>query len=223
MSVREQRRAARQDRYERLFSSTALGAAGLLIMPALLFNPDTLSRAVQFLCFWFLSWLAGKKSYPLRIVLAVLVIILFNLAIPYGRLILSLGPFPLTAGALNQGIRRAVTLEGLIMVSRLAVRPDLRLPGAFGELVGESFRVFGQIMARKKNLNPKDLAGGIDDLLIELSGNLQPGGAENAGGPETPSAKRGGARGCLILGAALLLAWAPAVFSVLTAAPESVY
>ncbi|MDR2499569.1 MAG: hypothetical protein LBD37_00630 [Treponema sp.] len=217
MNVREQRRAARQDRYERLFSSTALGAAGLIIMPALLVNPGALSRAAQFLYFWFLSWLAGKKNHPLRIVLALLVIILFNLIIPYGRLILSLGPFPITAGALNQGIRRAVTLEGLIMASRLTIRPDLRLPGAFGELIGESFRVFGQIMARTKPVDPKDIVGSIDDLLIELSGNLPPGGTE------APPAKRRAARGYLVLAAALLLAWAPAVFSALTAASEAVY
>ena len=167
--MREQFRSRRRKIYERLFSARALCIAGLLAMPALLFNPSPLLRVVWFLFFWFLCLLAGKKNNPLITIMVILGIVAFNLIMPYGRILYSIGTFHITLGALMTGIHRAATLEGLVMLSRLSIRPDLKIPGGFGALVGESFRFFAIIMDSKKRVTRKNFMGDIDQLMIDLS------------------------------------------------------
>jgi heptaprenyl diphosphate synthase len=211
-------RQVRRDLYQRLFSSRALFITGICIMPALLFNPNPLFRVLQFLFFWFLAWLAGRKNNPFITFLIILGIVAFNLLVPYGRVLFSLGVFKITAGALLAGIQRAFTLEALIMLSRFTIRQDLKLPGAFGELIGESFRIFALIMDRKGAINRKNIAGGIDALMLELSGTVnEQSGKEPA---ETARVKDGKTHvnlkipGVIILGLITFIAWIPVIFHV---------
>jgi len=161
-------RDRRKDWALRLLPSRALFIAGLLAMPAFLFNPLVPLRILQFFFFWFCAWLVGKRVSALMTLFASAGIIGFNLLVPYGLEIANLWGFRITAGALGAGIERAVTVEGLILLSRATVRSDLRFPGAFGALVGESFRHFDRIMERKGGIERKDPIGGIDKLMAEL-------------------------------------------------------
>ena len=172
----EQFRSARQQVYDKLFSARALCIAGLIIMPALFFNPVTMLRVFQFLFFWFLAWLSGKRNNPVFTILVILGIVIFNLIIPYGQVLFTVGVFKVTSGALAAGIQRAVTLEGLIMLSRFTIRRDLKIPGLFGELIGESFRILSIIMDRKKSITRKNFIADIDRLMLELSGDASNGG-----------------------------------------------
>jgi heptaprenyl diphosphate synthase len=173
----------------------------------MVFNPDPYFRTLQFLFFWFLAWLSGKKNNPLITILIILGIVAFNLTVPYGRVLFSLGPVRITEGALLAGIQRAVTLEGLIMLSRAAIRRDLRLPGPFGELMGESFRILALVRERKHTITRKNLAMDIDNLMIELSETETPGETAAAG------RRNSTATGRIILAAAVILAWLPWVFT----------
>jgi heptaprenyl diphosphate synthase len=178
-------------------------------MPALFFVPNLLYRIFQFLFFGFLAWFSGKKiKLPLTF-LVMLSIVVFNLLVPYGRVIAAFGVFRITLGALQAGLLRAFTLEALILLSRFTVRRDLRLPGVFGELIGESFRIFALIMDRKGAINRKDIAGSIDALMIELS--EQP---RVRAEPETGGDTRGTSRtpGIIILAFIIILSWLPAIF-----------
>lgn len=177
-------------------------------MPALLFNPNTIFRVFQFFFFWFLAWLTGKKNNPLITILIILGIVAFNLLAPYGRVIVSLGFFKITTGALLAGIHRGVTLEALIMLSRVTIRQDLRLPGSFGELVGESFRIFAEITERKNIIDRKNIAAGIDKLLIELSEVPQKAEA----GKKQNSCTVGGIS---ILAFVVILSWVPLGIQIL--------
>jgi len=201
----EQFRARRREVYEGLFGAQALFVAGLIIMPALLFNPDT-SRVFQFLFFWFLAWLSGKKNNPFFTLLVILFIVAFNLIIPYGRVLFSIGVFKITSGALAAGIHRAVTLEGLIMLSRVTIRQDIKIPGLFGELIGESFRIFAIITDRKQRSAPgawKNFMTDIDRLMLDLSGDDAQAPQPAAPLPRTKTA------GFIILAAAVVLSWLP--------------
>jgi heptaprenyl diphosphate synthase len=213
-SFRLKRRAA----YEGLFSARALCIAGLLMMPALLFNPIPLSRAAQFLFFWLLAWLSGAKNNPLITVLIIVCIAAFNLIVPYGRVLCVIGIFKITSGALLTGIQRAVTLEGLIMLSRFAVRRDIRIPGKFGELVGESFRVFALILDRKGRVTRENFIAGIDRLMIELDSGDDTGKTPPDDKPAP--ALRTGTAGIVMLAAAILLAWLPWIFIVFSGRPQ---
>jgi heptaprenyl diphosphate synthase len=209
----EQFRARRREVYERLFGAQALFIAGLIIMPALLFNSNTLSRVFQFLFFWVLAWLSGKKNSPLFTLLVIVVIVAFNLIIPYGRVLFSVGVFRITSGALEAGVHRAVTLEGLVMLSRVTVRQDIRIPGLFGELIGESFRVFAVITDRKQSISAgvrKNFMADIDRLMLELSGDDVK--APQPGGPLS----RTKTAGFIILAAAVILSWLPLIVNYKT-------
>jgi heptaprenyl diphosphate synthase len=208
---RGQLRAGRRRRYEALFTSGSLFITGLVIMPALLFNPNTLLRIAQFLLFWFFAWLCGKKNNPLITLLIIIFITAFNLLVPYGKVLYSIGAFKITLGALVSGLHKAVTLEGLIMLSRTVIRRDLALPGSLGALIGDSFRIFEEITERKGVIDRKNIAGSLDKLLFELSEERPAQNAvepENAGEPKRKPILPG-LPGLLILCAAALLSWSP--------------
>jgi len=155
--------------YQNAFSARALFITGLLIIPALLFIPGTEYRVMQFLFFWFLAFLCGKKTNFIFTVLITLFIIVFNLIIPYGRVLFSIGAFKITSGALEAGIHRAVTLQALVMLSKVTIRQDLQLPGVFGKLLSESLQMFSVLMSRKYKVTGKNLIADIDTIMLELS------------------------------------------------------
>jgi heptaprenyl diphosphate synthase len=159
----------RQEIYAGVFGTKALFITGLVIMPALLFNPSTEFRALQFLFFWFLTWLSRKKINPFPVIFVIFGIVVFNLIVPYGRILFSVGMFRITEGALITGINRAVTFEGLVMLSKVSIRSDIKLPGAFGELLSESLRIFSFLVSRKHHITAKNFIEDIDNLMMELS------------------------------------------------------
>jgi len=210
----DQFRFARRQIYEKLFSARVLFIAGFLIMPALLFNPVVMFRAIQFIFFWFLAWLSGKRNKPLFTFLVMLGIVVFNLIVPYGRVLFSIGVFKISLGALLAGINRAVTLEGLIMLSRFTIRQDLKIPGLFGELIGESFRIFAVIMNQKQHITRKNLIADIDRLMLDLSGDThetsQP--AEISASHKQMYSSDTKPVGFVILAVVIILSWLPWVF-----------
>jgi len=155
--------------YNESIGANALFIAGLLIMPALLFNPSTWHRLIQLSLFLLFAVLCGKKINIFLTFFVTLFIIAFNLIIPYGQVLFSAGVFKVTSGALEAGIHRAVTLQALIMLSRAAVRDDLKLPGAFGRLLGESLQMFTALMSRKVRITKGSLTASFDNLIAELS------------------------------------------------------
>jgi len=195
----EQFRAQRQKVYEGLFSAKALCVAGLFILPAMLFAPSVV-RVSQFLFFWFLAWLCGKKNNPFITLAIIFFIVAFNLILPHGRLLFSIGTFAVTDGALWTGLHRALTLTGLIMLSRVSIRHDLKIPGLFGELIGESLRFFSIIMSRKQRITRKNLIADIDQMMIDLS-------SDSGETPHAAPAARTKPAGFVILALVVMLAW----------------
>ena len=190
-----------REAYENFFGARDLFISGLVIMPALLFNPSTEYRCIQFLFFCFLVLLSGKKVNFFFTVLIIAFITAFNLIVPYGRVLFSIGGFKITSGALMAGIHRAVTLEGLIMLSKVTVRQDVKIPGAFGELLGESLRIFSAMTDREYRITAKNFIADIDSLLLELSNAEIPHPA--AGESRTKPA------GFVILIIVIALSWLP--------------
>jgi len=160
---------SRLEVYENIFSAKALFAAGLLIMPALLFIPSTGYRCFQFVFLCLLALLSGKKINFMIMIPIIMFIIVFNLIIPYGRVLFSFGVFKITSGALKAGVHRAFTLQSFVMLSTLAIRRDLKIPGAFGELLCESLHIFSAIMNKKYTFPKHNVLVEIDNLMLELS------------------------------------------------------
>jgi len=187
--------------YDKLFSAKALFFSGLVIMPALLFNPSTEYRAFQFIFFWLLLLLTGKKTNSFLTFITIFFIIAFNLIIPYGQVLFAAGPVKITSGALKSGLHRAVTFMGLIMLSKASVRQDLKIPGSFGELLGESLRLFSVMMGKKYRLKIKNPIKVIDSLLIELS--------EEEFSANTEEPQKTKPAGYLILALIIFISWMP--------------
>lgn len=161
-------RERRKDRATELFAGSDLFIVAITCMPAFLFNPSLAFRAAQFMLFWLFAWALGKRVSVLVMAIAFFGITAFNLLLPYGLELARIGPLRITAGALEAGLERAISVEGLILLSRSTVRSDLILPGKLGALMGRSFRYFDRIMERRGGFDRSDPIGGIDRLMIEL-------------------------------------------------------
>ena len=167
--INVERAGKRLEVFESVFGAKALFMAGFLIMPALLFNPSTEYRIVQLVFFMFLVLLSGKNINPLFTVFIIMGIVAFNLIIPYGYVLFSVGSFKITSGALTAGIHRAVTLCALVMLSKVTIRQDLKIPGSFGELLCKSLRIFSVLINRKSRITAKNFIRDIDRMLQKLS------------------------------------------------------
>jgi heptaprenyl diphosphate synthase len=141
----------------------------------------------------------GKKNAIVMTVLVIFSIVLFNVLTPYGQALFSIGAFTITKGAILTGIKRGVTLEGLVMLSKASVREDLHLPGGFGAIIGESFRIFALIMEQKQRIRPKTILADLDALLLELD--------STAYGIGSGQHEQSAALGIIVLIAAVCLSW----------------
>jgi heptaprenyl diphosphate synthase len=146
-----------------------LGAAALY-----LFIPWLAVRAGLFALFWIAALMLGKKTRPVLSFLVIFAVTACNLFPPYGKVLLTLGPFAITQGSLLGGLRKALTLEGLIMLSKVFI-PDsgVWLPGPFGRLLGESLAVLEKLKGRKSAADAgaagkPGLLERLDRLLCEL-------------------------------------------------------
>jgi hypothetical protein len=153
-------------------------------------------------------------------------IVFFNLLSPYGKILAVFGPFRVTQGGLVTGLRKAVTLEGLVMLSKASIRDGLSLPGFPGALLGESFRLLEKISLRKGLITRKHFIEGLDELLLELSAGEEgedrqaaglgpPVGVTHTGEPVAGTPRR--------LPGLLLLAAAAALTAALTVLPEGIF
>jgi heptaprenyl diphosphate synthase len=155
--------------YTHNLNSADVLCVGLFMTGVFLLNPSTELRFVQFMLFWFYAWLAGKRNNAFITLGVIVGISGFNLITPYGKILAEWGGFRLTQGALMGGLRKAFTLEGLLMLSKASIRPDLRLPGVFGSLLADCFCVLDQIISRRSLITRSHIIEGIDALLMELS------------------------------------------------------
>ncbi len=137
-------------------SATHLLVGGLLIVPSFLFDPSLILRYGQTLLFIALAALVGRRILVWPNVIMILGIVAANLVSPLGRVLVRIGPLPITLGALKDGLMKASLLIGLIYLSRFSVRDDLVLPGRFGSLVAKVFRYFGLITERRGALSRPD-------------------------------------------------------------------
>jgi len=150
----------------------------LLSAAFFLFVPSLHVRTVLFLFFWLLALGAGRKTRPLFTVVSIMMITACNLFPPFGKILFRTGPLIIAEGSLLRGLQRAVTMEGLIMFSRVALLSVPTLPGKLGRLVQDSLCMLEKINnvldnsfpgIQKRFLSGK-LLENLDRLLCELSG-----------------------------------------------------
>jgi heptaprenyl diphosphate synthase len=119
--------------------------AGLVVAVVFLLVSQLVVKAALFFLFLLLAALAGKKIRFLVIAAVMVGIVACNLFPPFGRVLATAGPFTIALGSLESGFRKALNLEGLIMLSKLVVPVQLKLPGAFGKLLAETFQILERL------------------------------------------------------------------------------
>ena len=128
---------------------------------------------------------AGKRIRWGYFLILIASIAFFHLLAPMGRVLAEIGPLTVTAGALESGVTRGVSLVGMVFLSVAAVRPELELPGRLGGLLGRTFYHFEAILEGRGAIDRKDFFGSLDRLLMErLNPNADAAGPAGAGGEE---------------------------------------
>ncbi|MFW5695015.1 MAG: hypothetical protein ACOCYB_07585 [Alkalispirochaeta sp.] len=153
-------------------SARMLFWAGMLVLPAYLLQEHIIIRVAQVVLFGFLARVAGKKLQWIYFLSIIATITAFHVIVPSGAVIAEIGGFRVTQGALRTGVFKALTIVGMVFVSLVAVRADLRLPGKLGSLAGKIFWSFEQIMERRGELGVRRPFYRADMLLDSLYGDL---------------------------------------------------
>ena len=131
-------------------------------------------------------------------------VVAFNLAAPGGRVLLELGAFPVTEGALRVGLTKAFSLTSLLLLSKIGIRGDLELPGRLGRLLTLTLAYVRYLLDADVKLLARDPVGRLDRLLLEARCGV---------GTRLPTAPatRSTASAITILAALLALQWAAAI------------
>lgn len=167
MSFRKKRKK-RTDILARFLSPSFRFWTGLILIPAYFMIESLVIKALLVLLFSFTAVLAGKKIRILYFVFLISSITFFHLLTPMGRILLEIGPFRITSGALETGLHKGLTLCGLVFLSLFSVTPALKLPGRIGGLLARMFYYFEEILDGKKKISASNFIGSLDDVLLDL-------------------------------------------------------
>jgi hypothetical protein len=137
------------------------GAGGLL---ALMFS-DALAAQLVIVGVSAILLAREARIRPLPVLFMSGAIISSSLLIPFGKVLWQPLGLPVTQGALLLGIKKALTVEGMIFISRWMLKPGIRLPGKTGALVSRAFAIFDYLAGSKSRINPRNLIASIDDIM----------------------------------------------------------
>ena len=164
-------------------SPSVLLASGLLLAPTIVLQQNLFVKAVQAVLFLGLaqiSVVSGRRRLLIGSSIFIITTILVNLLSPVGKVVLLVGPLRITRGALQVGITKALTLSSLLYVSRICVRPSLRLPGAAGRTISQTFAYLGKLLARRKRVSRRNVVQSLDEQFESI---LQSSDGELTGAP----------------------------------------
>jgi hypothetical protein len=151
--------------------------AGLIVVPAFLLQANLEIKAVQVGLFLFVVLITGV-SPGLRILWTTLILlgstVVFNLLTPFGEVLWKSGPILITSGALSAGLFKGLTLVGLMLLSRLAVRRTVVLPGRLGLYISTTVLYLNRMLDVRMPLKGKGLLARLDDLFLSVYHQDQP-------------------------------------------------
>lgn len=94
-------------------------------------------------------------------------IILFNVLVPFGRVLAEPFSLPITEGALLLGVKKALFLEGMLFLSRWALDGTKAIPGLRSGILSEMFAFLAVLTSSKKKIDRKELVASIDAIMYE--------------------------------------------------------
>jgi hypothetical protein len=182
----------------------------LLLAPAIILQQNLLvkvSQTVLFLVLAVLTVSTGKTRLVVGSCIFMIATIIVNLFSPVGRLILRVGPLRITLGALHVGIFKAATLASLLYISRICVRPSVRLPGVLGLYISQALAYLNKLLAGRQRLVQRKLIQRLDEQFEILFDEVEPYN-------EHPPPTRNTADGLLFMAVLLIVNWGAVFFPI---------
>ncbi|MDE0023040.1 MAG: hypothetical protein OXP69_01365 [Spirochaetaceae bacterium] len=188
------------DWLDRRVSARALLAWVCLTAPSMLVSSTPAVRAAQLALLVIVALGIGRSIRIGRTVVFFAAVVAFNLVTPGGRVLAAPAGFPVTAGALEVGLAKAFGLTGLLLLSKIGIRRDLRLPGRAGHLLDLTLAYVRGFLAADVKLLARDPVGRLDKLLCEVQREVDA-APDSTPTPTTPL-------GVAVLTALLAASWA---------------
>lgn len=129
---------------------------------------NAIDKIIILVCLIVLNLLRKRKLKPLSHLLFILFLILLNIFPPYGKLLFHLFSFPVTEGALLNGLGRGLTLVSLILTAKYCISTNLKLPGTLGKLITRTFYYLELMQHEQQNLKKLGIIDKIDQLILNL-------------------------------------------------------
>lgn len=125
-------------------------------------------RLLQVALFGVLATMNGKRIMWGYFAVMVGSITVFHLFQPAGEVLLRIGRFAVTRGAMHTGAFKGLTIIGLVFISLFSIRPNLRLPGNFGGLLAKMLWYFERIFEHRKGVSLNGFFQSVDGVLQEI-------------------------------------------------------
>ena len=127
----------------------------LFVIPAFLFQKNVMLKWIHVMIFMFVSFSAGKRIRILPNIIMLSGITAANLLTPVGKVLFYLFIFPVTSGALVNGLEKSALLIGMIYLSKTALSGEFSMTGKKGNIFSELFFYFEKIMEGENSLSGK--------------------------------------------------------------------
>ncbi|MDR1317759.1 MAG: Gx transporter family protein, partial [Spirochaetales bacterium] len=152
---------------------------GLVSVFPFIYTGPLAAKALLAVLYMALAGFSGRKIRILPNAVLLLTVTALHCLRPFGKVIFMLGSWPLTEGALETGLLRSLTLIGLVYLSRLTVRPQLRFPGRAGGIFSAMLRDFERITGCGLRIRRKDFWADLDRLFAAVYESGAPGSGGN--------------------------------------------
>lgn len=142
--------------------------AALAIMIAFLFIKDVRIMAVLTVVFYIAARIRRQRVRILPSLIILATVTVAALLSPAGRVLVRLGSFPITLGALETGLARSLTLVGMVFLSQYATSDTVKLPGKAGVLLESVLNWFSALTAKKLSFAKGAVVKTLDAHLYEI-------------------------------------------------------
>lgn len=155
-----------------LISPSLLFASVMVSFPAFLFQKKLVVLVAEVSVFFLLALSRRGKLRLLPSILMIAGITFFALFSPHGQVLVRWGRFSVTAGALEAGLSRGLTLAGMVFLSQLALSPQLHLPGKLGGFVVDMFGLLDKLTKERLVFSKEKKRARIKELMSTLDAHL---------------------------------------------------
>lgn len=109
-----------------------------------------------------------KKIRLISTLFLVTAVTFFSLLTPEGKVILALGKFHITEGALLSGLFKGGIFVFLQLLSKILISSKIKLPGKAGNFINSVFAIYEKLTEGKFLVKDRDMVTLIDDRLTDL-------------------------------------------------------